>query len=349
MSTELDLLNSTFDGFVNDFITKLTKENPDLPTYLADRLRRMFTYNCKGGKYFRAIQVILNAKAAAKVTGVDFATIQHKALALAWAVEVLQACFLVADDIMDSSSTRRGQPCWYKLPEVQMDAINDALVLEAFMHYLIQEGSDESNFFQIYKVYTDVMLKTQMGQTLDLLSMPQGRKSVEILRSFNLALYKRIVKYKTAFYTFYLPMAAGLILGGIKDAKTLKACEDICMEIGEKFQIQDDYLDNYGDPAMIGKIGTDIQDHKCSWLCVQALERMNEEQRALFEANYGHEDPEKIKVIKKLFDDVGIPALYAKQEEDSLARIHKLIDENKDIIKPEWFEVIIKKVHNRQK
>jgi geranylgeranyl pyrophosphate synthase len=73
-------------------------------------------------------------------------------------------------------------------------------------------------------------------------------------------LYKRIVKFKTAFYTFYLPMAAGLILGGTRDAATLKAVEAVCMEIGEKFQIQDDYLDNYGDPAFVGNIGTDIQD-----------------------------------------------------------------------------------------
>ncbi len=52
-------------------------------------------------------------------------------------------------------------------------------------------------------------------------------------------------------------------------------------------QIQDDYLDCFGDPEVIGKIGTDIQDNKCSWLVVQALNRCTESERTQLIANYG--------------------------------------------------------------
>ena len=93
----------------------------------------------------------------------------------------------------------------------------------------------------------------------------------------------RIVTYKTAFYTFYLPAASAMHLCGIEDERAFDMARDICVRLGQFFQIQDDYLDCYGDPAVIGKVGTDIEDNKCSWLVVQALARCSDAQRNVFE------------------------------------------------------------------
>uniref|UniRef100_A0A3N7H179 Uncharacterized protein n=1 Tax=Populus trichocarpa TaxID=3694 RepID=A0A3N7H179_POPTR len=57
--------------------------------------------------------------------------------------------------------------------------------------------------------------------------------------------------------------------------------KNILVEMGTYFQVQDDCLDCFGDPEIIGKIGTDIEDFKCSWLVVKGMEICNEEQKKL--------------------------------------------------------------------
>jgi farnesyl diphosphate synthase len=59
------------------------------------------------------------------------------------------------------------------------------------------------------------------------------------------------------------------------------------IEIGNFFQAQDDFIDCFGDTTVTGKIGTDIQDRKCSWLAVMALQRSNDEQKEIMMQCYG--------------------------------------------------------------
>lgn len=62
-------------------------------------------------------------------------------------------------------------------------------------------------------------------------------RQVDLTR-YTLPTYMRIVTYKTAYYSFYLPVAAGLLLGGVSDPKALKLAEDICVQMGQYFQVQ---------------------------------------------------------------------------------------------------------------
>ena len=66
-----------------------------------------------------------------------------------------------------------------------------------------------------------------------------------------------IVRYKTSVYSFYLPFAAGMLAAGHEP--NCPIMEEILMEMGFYFQVQDDFLDCFGDPSVTGKIGTDIQ------------------------------------------------------------------------------------------
>ena len=92
-----------------------------------------------------------------------------------------------------------------------------------------------------------------------LLASLQGACTPEdIEKKFTNAHYQEIVQFKTADYSFYLPVASALLLSGVTDEAILDKSRAICRRMGEYFQVQDDYLDCYGDPAVTGKVGTDI-------------------------------------------------------------------------------------------
>lgn len=112
---------------------------------------------------------------------------------------------------------------------------------------------------------------------LDLITSPKDKSD---LSRYTVENYIDIATYKTAYYSFYLPVCCGLIVAGVEDEATFGVCEEILIPMGQYFQIQDDYLDCYADPEKLGKIGTDIQDNKCSWLICQALHRATPEQKA---------------------------------------------------------------------
>jgi farnesyl diphosphate synthase len=115
-----------------------------------------------------------------------------------------------------------------------------------------------------------------------------------------------------------------LIPSYISSKPAFEAAKEILLPMGEYFQIQvdrqrgkycvslinfykDDYLDCYGDPAVIGKIGRDIEENKCSWLVVQALLRASPAQRAIIDKHYGIDNPDDVAVIKKVYLEIGIP------------------------------------------
>lgn len=79
--------------------------------------------------------------------------------------------------------------------------------------------------------------------------------------------------------------------------------------------MQDDFLDCFGDPAVMGRNGTDIQNGKCTWLAVVALQRASPEQRELMENHYASSNPDDVNKIKNLYEDLELPHTYSVYEE----------------------------------
>jgi len=274
---------------------------------------------------------------------------------LGWCVEWLQGFFLVADDIMDSSETRRGSPCWYRMEKpiagadgdkVGIIACNDSLIIETVLYRILKRHfRSKSYYVDLFELFQEITFKTEVGQLLDLTSQPCSTKNN--LDLFTIETYNKIVEYKTAYYSFYLPVALAMHMGGIASQENLDVAMKILLKMGEYFQIQDDYLDCYGAPEVIGKIGRDIEENKCGWLIVQALKRCNDEQRTILSENYAKDDPSCVANVKKVYADLNLEQVFHDYEEESFKELTQLIEGSKTDTPKQCFTDLLSKIYKR--
>ncbi|KAE8654163.1 Farnesyl pyrophosphate synthase 1 [Hibiscus syriacus] len=247
---------------------------------------------------------------------------------------------------MDGSHTRRGQPCWFRLPQVGLTAVNDGLILRnQIFRILKRHFRGKPYYVDLLDLFNEVEFQTASGQMIDLITTLQGEKD---LSKYSLPIHRRIVQYKTAYYSFYLPVACALLMAGEKlDDHT--DVNNVLVEMGTYFQVQDDFLDCFGDPEVIGKVGTDIEDFKCSWLVVKALERADEEQKKLLYENYGKADPACVAKVKELYQTLDIQGAFAEYESKSYEKITKKIECHPSKAVQAVLKSFLAKIYKRQK
>ncbi|ORC88000.1 farnesyl pyrophosphate synthase [Trypanosoma theileri] len=305
-------------------------------------LRKMMDTTCLGGKYNRGITVVNVAESVLSSYYHDEALkerVLHDACVCGWMIEFLQAHFLVEDDIMDSSTTRRGKPCWYRHPGVTtQSAINDGLILKSWAHMMALHYFAERSFLQeLLCRFHSVDYITAVGQFYDVTSMYDSKKldpdiqqpTTTDYAEFTIANYKRIVKHKTAFYTYLLPLVMGLLVSGGLSSVDMSVTEHLAMLMGEYFQVQDDVMDCFTPPEKLGKIGTDIEDAKCSWLAVTFLAKATPAQVEEFKANYGSKEAVKVAVIKRLYTETHLQEEFTAYEKNVVQQVETLIEKLK--------------------
>ncbi|KAK8022714.1 terpenoid synthase [Apiospora rasikravindrae] len=307
MATSLAKFGEVFPILVED-LKSICAEQDNLPDQVLQWFEKTLQYNVVGGKCNRGLSVVDTTQI---LLGRDLTSAEYfESATLGWMIELLQAMFLVLDDIMDGSTTRRGQPCWYRQPDVGMMAVNDAPMLESAIYLLLKKHfRAHPAYLDLVETFHEVAFQIEVGQTYDMLT--ERRQNLD---EFDQARYDAIVTYKTAYYSFYLPVALALHYTGRGTPGNLQQAKEVLVAMGHYFQVQDDYLDNFADPAVLGKIGTDIPDGKCSWLVVQALKLCTDEQRAVLKTNYGRVAECDTKVcerrVKDLYADMGLDRVY---------------------------------------
>ncbi|KAK6133172.1 hypothetical protein DH2020_033062 [Rehmannia glutinosa] len=234
---------------------------------------RMLDYNVPGGKLNRGLSVIDSYKLLKE--GNDLIEDEvFLASALGWCIE------------------------W-----VGMIAVNDGIMLRNHIPRILKKHFREKPYYvDLLDLFNEVEFQTAAGQMIDLITTIEGEKD---LSKYSLPLHRRIVQYKTAYYSFYLPVACALLMAG-ENLDNHVNVKNVLIDMGIYFQVQDDYLDCFGDPDKIGKIGTDIEDFKCSWLVVKALEHCNEEQKKILFEHYGKANPADVAKVKAVYNDINL-------------------------------------------
>ncbi|KAF8117107.1 hypothetical protein N665_0012s0115 [Sinapis alba] len=348
-STHLSSMADLKSTFLNVYSTLKSDLLHDPSFEFTDESRlwveKMLDYNVPGGKLNRGLSVVDSFKLLKE--GEDLTEEEvFLSCALGWCIEWLQAYFLVLDDIMDNSVTRRGQPCWFRVPQVGMVAINDGILLRNHIHRILKKHFRGKPYYvDLVDLFNEVEMQTACGQMIDLITTFEGEKD---LAKYSLPIHRRIVQYKTAYYSFYLPVACALLMAG-ENLENHIDVKNVLVDMGIYFQVQDDYLDCFADPETLGKIGTDIEDFKCSWLVVKALERCSKEQTEILYENYGKPDPANVAKVKELYKELDLEGVFKEYESKSYEKLIGVIEAHQSKAIQAVLKSFLAKIYKRQK
>jgi len=249
-----------------------------------------------GGKRMRPILTLMTAE----VFDADYA----KALPAAMAVEVFHNFSLVHDDIMDDAPLRRGSPTVHEKWNLNTGILSgDAMLILAYQYF---EQYEPTVFRDLAKLFSKTALEVCEGQQWDV--------DFETRNDVTVPEYLKMIEYKTAVL-----VAAAMKMGAIianTSAENANLIYDFGLHLGLAFQLQDDYLDAFGDPETFGKqVGGDIIENKKTYLYLKAVEFSDAKQAQhlndLF-AVHPDENEGKINKVKAIFDSTG--ASKATQE-----------------------------------
>lgn len=292
---------NAFTSYLEDFI--IEKE----PASLYNPINYILNL---GGKRLRPVLTLLTAE----VFDCDY----KKALDAALSIEVFHNFSLVHDDIMDDAPLRRGKETVHEKWDINTGILSgDAMLI---MAYQLFENYEASVFQSLARLFSKTALEVCEGQQYDV--------DFETRDDVTVDEYLKMIEYKTAVLVG-AAMKMGAIVANVSE-KDQNAIYEFGKNIGIAFQLQDDYLDAFGDPKTFGKqVGGDIIENKKTYLYIKAVEfsEANEKLQLqhLFEIN--PIDPtDKIETTKQIFDASGSTNATKKEIENYTQKAFSVLE-----------------------
>ena len=243
-----------------------------------------------GGKRVRPVLMLM----AYNLYKEDVDTILSQAVGL----ETYHNHTLLHDDVMDQADMRRGKPTVHNVWNENTAILSgDAMLILA---YRLMADCDKEKLADVLHTFTETTMEICEGQQWDM--------EFETRMDVKVEEYIEMIRLKTSVL-----LAAALKIGAClagAPAEDAQKLYDFGVKVGLAFQLQDDWLDVYGDPKVFGKnIGGDILCNKKTYMLITALEQADARQREELEkwlAAKHYEPAEKIAAVTALYDEIGV-------------------------------------------
>ena len=252
-------------------------------------------------------------------------------------LELLQACALIHDDLMDGSDTRRGKPSIHR----HFESIHVQDELEGFApayglasavllgdlalvwsnQLLNTSGLSAVELQRVLPVFDEMRVELMAGQFLDI--HEQTQKNTDLARSM------KIARYKSGKYTIERPLHLGAALSGNTTPELTNALSEYGLPLGEAFQFRDDLLGVFGDPIVTGKpAGDDLREGKRTALIAMTDARCSDAMREESRKYFGKVDLDDkgIAILQEMIESTGAKGELEKMIEELTQRALNAID-----------------------
>ena len=298
---ELSIFLNFESAYLNTISTELYPVSEALTAFLLD-----------GGKRLRPLFAYAGFAAAG-------GSLEKPVVRAMSALELLQACALIHDDLMDGSDTRRGKPSIHRhfetihvqdgldgfAPQYGVSAavLLGDLALVWSDQMLNSAGLTTEQFARVFPYYNEMRVELMAGQFLDIHEQTQKTTSVD--RSM------KIARYKSGKYTIERPLHLGAAMTSSASPEIFAALSAYGLPLGEAFQLRDDLLGVFGDPTITGKpAGDDLREGKRTVLIAMTNDRQSEAQREIARKHFGKPDldAQGVAALQEIIESTGARA-----------------------------------------